>query len=315
MPFRVSTDKMVPAEALRELTLGSFEHQALRLDDAIAENAELFLGDTKADLARLATFKDRVVVGTSDGRYFSAWYEDNQTQIRFGLPESIFVPTVDVNNVKEYVSESLFKIVDSLVKGLKTEGKDGIVNLLSLKESVDDSAKDLASLVYDIVSNDADWKVAYREHRDTIVNQLGGVVENISAAHIETKYVPLYDGTLPEDKFNMYLDPARRDLNIVAGRLETLENKVEVAYLPFIEEVNKDKSLSNEEKDTVEQFVSFASGLLAEVHDLREHVKIAVENEQCAMCLGQIHDAIAESLSDYEIAGSFIEQLATRFAA
>lgn len=314
MPFKVSSEKLVTTEALRDLTQGSYEHLSLRLDDAILENSKFFTGDVKSDVARIATFKDRVVVGTSDGRYLSARYEDVDGQIHFGGPETLDVPMVDSVNVSEYVDSYVDKIVNSLMIGDKDEGKEQILALINLKESVDDNSTDLASLVFDIVSGDSDWKRAYRENLSSIRGQLGNIAESIDNAQIEVKYSPLYNGTLPEEKFHLYLEPAKKDLGVIGSRLSTLENKVESVYLPFVEIANS-TVLEGDDKDTVSQFVGFAEGLTSEIHDLREHVKIAVENEQCAMCLGQIHDAIADNLTDYEIAGSFVEHMATLFSS
>src|SRR5580698_8936313 len=125
MPLKISADNMVPTEAIRNLTHGSFEHLSLRLDDAIAENADLFLGGQKSTVAKIATFKEHVIVGTADGRYFACPYRDDHGTIAFAMPEAIDVPLIDNNNVKEYYNDTLGNIVDSLMTGrraiLRTE--------------------------------------------------------------------------------------------------------------------------------------------------------------------------------------------------
>jgi hypothetical protein len=314
MPVKISSEKLVPTDAISELTKGSFEHLSLRLDDAVVENSSLFVGKDEVDVARIATFKDRVIIGTADGRYISAKYEDVDGKIKFGAMEALDVPLVDTSNVSEYVEDYIGRIVESLMVGNKSDGQNRIVALMNLQESVEDNSTDLATLVYDIVSEVPVWKQAYRENVHSIKSALGKIIESIEKSQPEVKYMPLYDGTLPEERFSLYLEPARRDLGAVGERLSTLESKVEKTYLPFIE-IAKSAVLEGDEKETMDQFITFAEGLNAEVHSLREHIKIAVENEQCAMCLGQIHDAVASNLSDYEIAGSFVEHMAKLFSS
>lgn len=310
MPFNLSKEKLVPTAAIRELTNGSFEHFTLKMDDAIAENAEMFGGSEKVSVARLATFSDRVVVGTSDGRVLSSSYTDDDNGIRFGIPEHVDVPVVDTSNAGDYVNKFMMDAVNALLMGSPETQKESVLALMNLQESVqfDDEGRDLASLVNDILTALPDWKAAYRQNIESIKANVSDVIESVVASQIESKYAPLYNGTMPEERFHLYLESARKDLSVVADRLLAAENKISTAYSPFAQNVS-DKS------DAIKEFAVFSEGVMQEVHDLREHARIAIENEQCAMCIGQIHDALAESLTDYEIATSFIEKMATRFAA
>src|SRR5580698_3401014 len=144
MPLKISADNMVPTEAIRNLTHGSFEHLSLRLDDAIAENADLFLGGQKSKVARIATFKEHVIVGTADGRYFACPYRDDYGTISFAMPEALDVPVINSSNMTSYVSESLNEIVDALMTGNQENSRAAMLSLLDMKESIDENAKDLA---------------------------------------------------------------------------------------------------------------------------------------------------------------------------
>ena len=314
MPLTLGKEKLVPTSAIRELARGSFEHLTLELDDAIAEHASLFAGGTDAEVARIATFNDRVVVGTSDGRVLSASYKREENGITFGLPESVDVPVVDGSNAQEYVNRFMMDVVNSILSGTPEEKKESVLALMNLSESVEgpaDEGKDLATLVSDIISAVPPWKAAFRENFDVVKSQVG---ESTKLPAIEAKYRPLVDGSIPEERFYLYLEPARRDLSVVADRLNVAEEKIKAAYLPYAEAVSND-SVSGSDPEAVKEFAVFSEGVMQEVHDLREHARLAIENEQCAMCIGQVHDAIAESLTDYEIATSFIETMAARFAA
>lgn len=301
--------RLIPTENLRELTRNSMEHLHLRIDDALSESVESFVGGEPAELSRLATFSDYVIAGTDDGRYFRAAYVDSGQQIKFTDVTPVEIPVVDASNYQQYIESFTGSLVESLLAG-KTDVTQ-LVSLMTLDESVEE-LKDLAALVSDIVKGLPKWKSVYKEQRNTIINQIGEAIDLINGTALEPKYSPLYDGSIPEENFYQYLDIARRDCETIEARLKATEAKVESAYLPFSEKISK-SNMAVEDKETVQQFIAFADGLSGEIHALREHVRLAVENEQCAMCLGQIYDTIAESLNDYEIAGSFVERMAVRF--
>lgn len=304
-------NKLIPTEAIRELTKGSFEHLSFRLDDAISENSELF--SKNGEVAKIATFGDRVIVGTEDGKYFSSIYEDVDGKITLHPPQAVDVPVVDGTNIDNYINTFTMKVVDSIINGDIESQKEGILALASLSESIEtEFDRSLDELVREIVHSRNEWKIAYTQQRESIKNVVSDLVELIEKNEIEAKYIPLYDGTIPEEKFPSYLDMIRKDLGVVAARLSAVEERTEKAYLPFVEMVKK-AELSKDEKSTVEQFIKFSDGFSAEIHDLREHVALAIKHENCAMCIGQIHDTIAESLTDYELAGSFIERMASKF--
>lgn len=305
MPLILGKEKLVPTAVIRELTHGSFEHLSLKIDDAIAENASLFVGGSGIEVARIATFTDRVIVGASDGRVFSAPYIEEVGDIRIGHPEQIDVPVVDNSNAGEYINRFMMDVVNSLLTGKPDAQKESIVALMNLQESTGstEELKDLTTLVSEIVAAVPAWKAAFRENIDAVMAHINPP----SDPPIEVKYRPLYDGSLPEEKFPAYLEPAKRDLAVITSRLSTLEDKVTAVYSNLVGE----KTVSEAQAE----FALFSEGVLQEVHDLREHARIAIENEQCAMCVGQIHDVLAESLPDYEIATSFIEKMAPRFAA
>ena len=311
MPYKIPQDKLVPTEAIRELTRGSFEHLSLRIDDEIQTLSESATFDhgRRINLARVATFRDKVVVGTNTGEYYSVKYEDTGDRIKFGTPEPMHVPVLDRTNTNDYVQEFTMKAVDSIIAGKMDV--ESLVALMNLKESIDDNMTDLTTIVTGILASDSPWKSAYKVNYKTIRDHVGDLDNTV----IETKYSPLYDGTLEEEKFAMYLEPARRDLGVIFDRLTSVEEGVDASVGPFVESINRTKSTNSTDVETIKEFREFADGVVGEIHNLREHVKIAIEHEQCAMCLGQIHDAIANSLADYELAGAFVQNMASQFAA
>ena len=314
MQNNVMQEKMVPAEVLRELTRGSYEHLAYRVKSAIEENKKLFVSESDVSVDSLATFNGYVLVGTDDGRYFRSKFEDVDGNIKLLLPEMLDVPLVQKKNAQDYIRDYALATVDSLLAGRQEEAVDRILALSELTEAVEEGIADLASAVLHHVSESRLWRRILHEQKSAILEQIKDDVEGLVSRVLETKYVPLYDGTIPEEKFENYRDMVTADLNVVSDRLEKTQMAAEMAYYPFAEAIAK-MTRSSEEDQVLKQFADFSEDFFHDIESLREHVAFGLKNEQCVMCLGQVHDSMTEALTDYEIAGSFIERMVNRFTS
>jgi len=306
--------KMVPADVLREMSRGSFEHLSFRIDESISENRHMFVGKRDVDVARLATFPAYVLVGSEDGEYFKAKYEQVDGRIKLGLPEKLDVPVIDAGNTDEYIRNFALSAVDSILAGNVTESRERLLAIVKMEEAVETGAESLTSIVSGHVNDrDRPWRSIYSEQKDAIQDQIKDLIESIKSNKLDSKYVPLYDGSIPEEKFESYRDAVTMDLGVVAERLESTQMKAETAFIPFSEAMSS-ISRTPEDDQVLKQFEWFANDYFEDLQELREHLSFAMKNEQCVMCLGQIHDAIVESLTDYEIAGFFVQHMATRFS-
>lgn len=307
------SQKMVPVDVLRELARGSFEHLSVRLDDTITENKHMFVGKREVDVTRVATFPSYVLVGSEDGTYYKAKYEDKDGRIKLGLPEKLDVPVVESSNADDYVRQFALSAVDAILAGNLQESREQLMAIVKLEESVETGAESLTDIVINHVNNAGRmWRTTYNEQKEAIKAEIAEVAESISRRSLDTKYTPLYDGSIPEEKFESYRDAVTMDLGVVADRMEQVQTAAETAFLPFSESI-ANVTRTTEDDQVLQQFDSFANDYFEDLQEAREHLAFALKNEECVMCLGQIHDALAESLTDYEIAGTFVEYMAKRF--
>ena len=305
-------EKLVPVDVVRQLANGSFEHLSVRIDEAVERSRGMFVGEDDAQVARIATFPQYVVVGSSDGRYFRAPYEDVGGDIKILLPEQIDVPLVDEGNAIDFIKQYAISTVDAILSDNKEETRERILSLLSLHESVEDE-RDVADEVVKLLSSNREWRSLYSEQRSEIAEQISDLLGAIRDRQIDPKYSPLYNGTIPEEKFENYREVVTSGLSLVADKLEKIQTVAESAFYPFCEAIEGADKTSEEER-TISKFVSFSEDFIEDIQSLREHVAFAINNEKCVMCIAQVHDAVAESLYDFDVVGSFIEKMASNFS-
>ena len=311
-PFSIE-DKIVPAEAIRKIVEGSYEQLTYRLDEAVEENRSLFTNGTE-DGSRLATFSNKIIVGTSEGSYFEAKFESKDGEIIFGEPNQIDVPVISTSNAAKSVRDYSLNIVDSLMAEGSGDAANSILQLASLQEQQQvELARDYVGETLASLSEGRPWRQVFAEQSDEIKRQIVDVLESIHEHSLEAKYKPLYEtDDIPEEQFENYRDNAESDLKIVAERMEQVHHIAEAAYFPFIESVG-DAELDGAEADTLSHFCFFAEDLIEDLQEVRGIVSDALANEQCVMCLGHIYDSIAESLVSYEMAAIFVERMVGAF--
>lgn len=301
-------EKMVPVDVMRDLTRGSFEHLSQRIKLAVSENRELFSDKRSVQVDSIATFPGYVLVGTAEGNYYRSKYEDVDGNIRLAVPEKIDVPVVDAGNAKQFSRQYAMGVVDSILSGTKEESVERVLAYLDLTESVNTTPPGIADIVFEHVRQARPWRSLYNEQKQEIVGSLKEAAEVLRSQKISPKYAPLYDGTIPEEKFENYRSEVVNNLSVASERLERAQTKAEMVYYPFFESL-QNTTRTPEEDQVLGQFSSFAEDFFEDIQDLREYVSNGLKNEQCVMCLGQVHDAVAESLTDYEIAGTFVERM------
>lgn len=311
-PFSIE-DKIVPVEAIKKMVEGSYEQLTSRLDEAVEENRSLFTEGVE-DVARLATFRNKVIVGTADGSYFEAKFESKDGEIVFGEPSQLDVPVVSSSNAAKSVRDYSLSIVDSLMSEGVSESAGSIMQLASLQEQKQvELARDYTGEVMAALAEGRPWRQVFSEQSGEIRRQIVDVLESINDNALEAKYKPLYEtDEIPEEQFENYRGNAEADLGLASDRLEQVHHVAEAAYLPFIESVG-DAELDEAEAEALSHFCFFAEDLIQDLQEVRGIVSDALVNEQCVMCLGHIYDSIAESLASYEMAAIFVERMVGAF--
>lgn len=304
-------DKIVPVEAIQEMVEGSYEQLTLRLDEAVQESRSLFASGDE-DVARLATFRSHVIVGTSEGDYFDVKFESKDGSIVFGSQQKLDVPVVSSSNAARSVRDYSLSIVDAMMSEGVASGK--LLQLASLQEQKQvELARDYVGETLAALSEGRPWRHLFAEQSAEIRRQIVDVLESIQSNSLETKYKPLYEtDEIPEEKFEDYREMAELDLKLAADRLEQVHHAAETAYYPFIESVGNSE-LDEDETEVLSHFCFFSEDLIEDLQEVRGIVSDALVNEQCVMCLGHIYDSIAEALSSYEMAASFVERMVGAF--
>lgn len=308
-----TASKIVSAETIRSLIEGSFEHLGVALDEAIQLN-RLTIAGSDTQVSRVATFGDRVLVGTSAGEYFNLKYEHKDGEVNFLAVEKVDVPVVTSSNAKKSIKEHSLSVVDSLLGSSVGAAAGKLLVLADLQEQQQvHEARDYVGEALAAVAPGRPWRQAYAERSTEIRRQVVDQLESIRVNALESKYRPMYEtDDIPEERFGDYGPMAFEDLNTLSDRLRSLHERVETAYLPFRDGLNSE-ALDETENNVLSHFCFFSEDLIQDLGEVRALIADTIENEQCVMCLGQVYDTFADSLADYEIAGSFVQRMAGAF--
>lgn len=311
---QTSAAKIVSLDTVRSLVEGSHEHLGLVLDEALLDSRDIFTADRSVNVTRMATFSDYMVVGTSDGQYFNVKFEHSDGGVILLAPTKIDVPVVTSSNATRSVKEFSLSAVDALMSESSGGAVNRILALVELQEQRQVSeSRDYPAEAAVAVSAGRPWRQALASQWAEISRQVIDQLESIRGEALEAKYKPMYESDeIPEEKFETYRPLAEADLGILAGRLQSLHEAVESAYFPFRDSLDKG-DLDESEEDVLSHFCFFSEDLIEDLGEVRSLVADTLENEQCVMCLGQVYDTIAESLTDCEIAGRFVQRMSGAF--
>lgn len=308
-------EEMIPMDEVHKLMEGSFEHIAALVSEAVKTNKDLFLPEgSDGDVSCLATFPDKVVVGTSEGRYFEAVFKEKDGELIFESPQALDVPVVNQSNAAEYVRDFTLSAVDALLSEDVDAARGKILALASLQEDRHvQSERDYADDVVSHLGEARPWRHIMQDQSEEIRRQVVDQIESIRESQPEPKYRPMYEtDEIPEENFEDYRELVNKDLSAVGERIERVQHDAETSFLPFFESISG-VEMSEDEDEVLGHFCFFSEDLINDLQAIRQLVAEAVQNEQCVMCLGQIYDALAESLVDYEIAGAFVERMVRAF--
>lgn len=262
----------------------------------------------------MATFSDRMIVGTESGEYFNVKFENKDGEAILLAPEKMDVPVVSSSNAAKSVKEFSLSAVDALMAEDSQMAVGRLLALVDLQEQQQVAeARDYPAEALAAVASGRSWREAFVTQAKEITRQVVDKLESIRANALESKYKPMYEtDEIPEAKFEDYRPMAMTDLGVLSERLRVVHEAAESAYLPFRDSLSKEE-LDESEEEVLSHFCFFSEDLIQDLGEVRSLVADTIENEQCVMCLGQVYDAIAESLSDYEIAGSFVQRMSGAF--
>lgn len=301
-------DKVVPVEVIESLCAGSYEELVADVNFALQANKAQFVERADTDISVLATFTDHFIALSSDGDLFKIKMESGNNGVSLTLLEKIEAPVIDRRNSSKYSSDYLTHAIKALTSGNLSESVSAIENFMAVKEHFPVSSnQEIANqIVESIVKvNNRYWRTVLSNNREEIVSNISQYIESINSNGFNVKYTALYDGTIPEEKFEEHREVVVSDLSIISDKLENIHTQAEAAFYPFVE-ILSESEIPEEEQEVIENFVSFSEDFISEMEELREHVADMLSDAKCVMCLGQVYDAVAENLKDLEIASKFI---------
>lgn len=281
--------KLLPETELRRLRMGSYEE---RIGEANAV-IRVLLGETPFQV--VATRANNVVV-YSDGKFLRVELREE------GVSMSVLdVESFDSTNSRGLAEREAGAIVDLFLQGEMESAVSRLGNLVPVVQ-----AGGPASKVESDVRAPRLWRRVYADRIEHINTFLEDGAEVLKAAQLRQNFGKLYDGSIEEDKLDIFEDRVTEDLGIVLNRLGLVRDEVGAA-------LETAASALTEATDPLsEMFARFAGDLLHDLRSLHESGSLAIEAVDDTRSRGRLCDTLVEGLYDREVAGRFVVVVANR---
>lgn len=306
------SNRYIPVEEIRRLTLGSYENAIACVDQTAQQQAESLFGKN-ARVRLIGTFPGSAIVMSEEGdirRVFYEWANDGTAKLV--RSEAVEVPIFSSENVEDFVRKEVSKAVRAWSEGRVEEAQRRIADVAPfiVERPVQDDGKVVESLVVSFKAP-RPWKAVYEERRSQIEEMLTPEeLQEVREGHLAPKFSLLYDGQLNEEELSGYHDLVEADLSYLETRVTSLRDLVEASY-------SASRSVVESEcKRGTELFTVFRSFTEDLISDLQRIGRVVAESRRKISridCLGRLYDAIVEDLSDYEVSGRFVSAMCERF--
>lgn len=123
----IGEDKpFIRTDVLETLMRGSMEDKIDRVSKVVGENRSKYLRTegSDVDVKPVATFDNHVIVATDEGKLFRSEYSEGEAGMSLGNFEEIEMPGMDHEQLKDYKSEMLDRIVDKFCQTMLIDGKE-----------------------------------------------------------------------------------------------------------------------------------------------------------------------------------------------
>lgn len=298
MPLR----KFVPSEVVEEMRRDSFEQVSERVSTAVRRDRPLFAQSFGEEVRPLATFKGKVIVGTSAGRFLRAeWRETDDNQIRFTKVEAIAdVPVRTYNDVAEDTLRSAARSVlegkpEDAAKLLREAG--GVLSYAGVHRP-----DDLARLLREHINAPRAWRRYVAGRADALRGFLG--LGEAEARPLQAKYRSLWEGDEPSPE--RMLDVVRGEANELFTRIRTAAEEARKAYDAYTLALPTFRGIAEDE--TPAMFETLASDFFMETEGVLDTAIRVVESDD-ARSLAMVFDAVLEHSHEFEIAARFVKAL------
>lgn len=300
------TNQFVPAEEIHKLSEGSFEHLADRLDETVARNMAMVFGAKKPNqIQRIATFENKVVLATDDGRFTSVVFEEAQNgQLHIVSVTPAQVPTYDESNLYSYLVQEASNVIDRWMNG-DHKGSTEILDSLipHIMEQTDPTDSEKVDAVAATIRRATPWKRLYQAQSETIKSFLGAaILEDIEAHHSNDKYAKLNESAVSSSEG--FRDVVTSDLEFLASICEGMsENLVNVDLNSLGAKVEGDEAA------LLQTFGAFAEDLKISLNGAAFSIRESLKSIESVSALGKLHDSLAEEVKHFEVASCFVHAL------
>lgn len=304
----ISDTPFVPADEIRRITTGSYEHLIARIEENAAQQSKALFGEAAGAPSVIGTFSGYALMLVGGDRCFRVQYEDVKGDLR--IKGATQVPLQAFSSSAEYLKTEARKAVDAFLRGAQVESSERLKTVARLIEARPLTADThLAEGLLAMLKSERTWKMQYAERSDKFKVFLGeDTVKALREKIPAPRFAPLYE---EDTTFTADLDTVTalvvEALQGVAGQLDSLREEVEKALAqlqslaPALAEIG--------ESGVLTALDAFAQDL---INDLRSVHKAVVESfQQVARIdyLGKIHDSVTEELQQYEVAARFVIEM------
>jgi len=291
---------IVEAKVLFGLQQGSYEELLQALDQAVAENQEMF---GASDSVLFASFPKYIVVMNEGGQFFKVAFENKDGVVVLGESKTI---DVSVLSEDELASMAVDKYFDG---GSLAESLREIVKLRRNPIAESPLEKVEQSLLK-LFSGGQIWRKHISEKRE----QVGRFAWDANFGKLEIDIRPVFGELIDEDE----LDEDSREqvvesLLALEGRLHSRLTSVQEAYEKYQRETS---DMRDDEADSLlSQFESFAMNYIDHLAEISSFVSRSVQesNEGCIICAAFVHDEVAKRFKELELGGRFVRKISSQF--
>jgi hypothetical protein len=299
----------VPTEEIQKLTVGSYEHLASKLDEALSRDAAKIFGDSIPNkIERIGTFAEHVLVAADDGRFLKVRYERaTGGTIKLVGSEPLEVQLYNESNLGSYLEKEARTIVESL---LAHDVPQAELKLRALVPFVEEAApltdEQVVASAVESMRAERPWKRLYRERAEQVKDFLGEQLKGIEARKLPPKFAKLSDGQVPEAQHEGYKELVHDDLVYMAEALKGWFQSLE-----SIERLKAVDTANEEERAVKTTFLAFAEDLRQDIQNVRDSVLESLNLVGSVAQLGVLYDALVEEAFHYEVASCFASTMIT----
>ena len=299
------SNRFIPTEEVRRLTIGSYEHLIARIEEAVRSDVRIF--GSKVEARIVGTFTGYAIALAEDGRFARVKYDEVQGAIRVLGHEMLKVPSyAPGKELNGYLKTESLKAVESFMSG---DAAGAMARMKELGRFVERTpAQNDAQVTEGLIAfhrSDRPWKQVFRDKADHIRRTVLDEIASISEDRLQVKFSSLYDGSANEADLEKYRELVIENLNKIGERADGLLQQLVAACAVQSGSV---------QTPVVTSLFAFADDL---VEDLRTVKKVAHESGrqmERVDCIGKLHDSLAADFQDRVIASRFVLKMTQRLS-